>query len=147
MGTRAAFWIGNPQDLDKREWLGCVAFDGYPEGLPGIEDVKTEKEFRAFIARKRAESTCFAKPEGGWPYPWDDDIFLTDYTYAFFDGKLQVTVFHSGFQTLEDYQRDTQGDHDDDRAEPTDKLPSNVPAPKTYDRRQPDSIIIVSAKS
>ena len=139
MGTRASFWIGNPMDIENREWLGCVAFDGYPGGFGDkIDNVKTEKEFREFVEGESIRRD-FASPSGGWPFPWADDVFLTDYTYAFFDDKLNVAVFHSGFMPLEKY-----GDLDDDDWEKIDELPDNIPAPKKYDKTQPDSIIIVS---
>ena len=30
MGTRASFFIGNPTELDKREYIGSFHWDGFP---------------------------------------------------------------------------------------------------------------------
>ncbi len=139
MGTRAAFWIGDPRQIKKRELLGCKAFDGYPEGIDGIQKVKTVQGFRKLVSKLR-ESGDVCDPSKGWPYPWDDDIFLTDYTYAFFGGKLWVSIFHTGFASL----RAVQGEAYSRRK--NDPTCQNVPAPSRYDSRQPDSVIIVEAR-
>lgn len=144
MGTRAAFWIGDPRKLDSREWLGCKAFDGYPDGLPLLKEVATEEDFRNMVSLLREEND-FAKPEGGWPYPWDKDIFLTDYTYAFFDGALHVSCYHLGFVTMKHYLK-KKGDEDKVWNGDDDASCLNIPAPAKYDRNQPDSIMIISAK-
>ncbi len=53
MGTRAQFFIGNPSDLASRVWLGCVAFDGYPDGDCGeaLVKAKSQEDFTAAVAR------------------------------------------------------------------------------------------------
>ena len=138
MGTRAAFWIGDPRDLEHREWLGCVAWDGYV----WKEDAEwasftTEEEFRSAVDFVKRHSDDFADPaNGGWPFPWTDDIFLTDYTYAFFDGAVHYACYYSPFAKVGEELPD--GDTDD---------PSKikVPSPSTeWDRSQPDSIMIFS---
>ena len=138
MGTRASFWIGNPEDLEHREWLGGVSWDGYPEGFERLSKipVETEKDMRNFV-RSLQDRKDFADPaKGGWPWPWDDDIFLTDYTYAFFRGKLRITCYHCGWRTYKQWQK--KHDWSDES-----NLPDNVLAPRKYDARQPDSIIIL----
>jgi len=138
MGTRASFWIGNPGDLQNRAWLGCITWDGYPDGLPGIENISSIGAFRAYVATELSGRDDFANPKGGWPYPWDDDIYLTDYTYAFFDDAVQVTCFHQQFRTInEELNADPNEEWDN-------TLPTNIPAPSKYDRTQPDSIMILS---
>lgn len=144
MGTRASFWVGNPQDLEHREWLGCVAWDGYPCGFDGaLEKIQTEADFRAFVA-EQSKREDFARPGRGWPYPWDGDIFLTDYSYAFFPDGLRLTCYHHGWQTLAEH--DAENQREDDAPEEADKLPDNVPAPEKYGRGQPDSIMIFTAR-
>lgn len=139
MGTRASFWIGDPRDLEHREWLGCVAWDGYE----WCEDndwsrISTEVEFRSAIAIVKEERDDFADPmRGGWPFPWVDDIFLTDVTYAFFNGAVWYTWFYAPFVEVGEEQPE---DHPDD--------PSmrGVPSPSAeWDRSQPDSILVFSA--
>ncbi len=143
MGTRASFFIGNPCDLENRKWLGCIGWDGYPDGLPQLADVKDQEDFEKFVKCCKDERDDFADPEkGGFPFPWQDDLFLTDFTYAFFDGKLQLACFHHGFYTWEEYQADKETD-DEDEENPELK---NVAAPGEYDRSQPDSIMIIQGK-
>lgn len=132
MGTRASFFVGDPRDLEKREWLGCIAFDGYPEGVDELDEIGTEKAFKKAI-RAMEQRDDFASPKGGFPFPWPDDLFLTDYTYAFFDGKLQVACGHRGFVEWGERNK---------LSEMQNSIPSNIPAPGPYDPSQPDSIMI-----
>jgi hypothetical protein len=136
MGTRASFWIGDPRNLDNRELLGCIAWDGYPEGVPELERAKTEEEFRQIIGTFKNRED-FALPENGWPFPWESNIFLTGCTYAFFDNKLHYCWFSKPFV---EWPKEIPDDAEDD---PT-KI--NVPAPSEYNPQQPDSIIIIQAK-
>lgn len=138
MGTRAAFWIGDPTNLDEREWLGCVAFDGY-QWLEEWADnpPKTADEFRQAVRIIERTTVYFAAPAHGWPYPWDDDIFLTDITYAFIDGEIKACWFHKPFASLAAI--DSVEDVDD-------PAHMNVPAPGTYNPAQPDSIIVVALR-
>lgn len=141
MATRAAFWIGDPRRPDTREWLGCKAFDGYPENsnLLPILVAGTADEFRAAVAHLAKEAKDFARPDGGWPYPWAGDIFLTDYTYAFFDGKVQATCFHHGFRPIADVLIEGFEWPDGD-----DLSLHDVRFERPYDPSQPDSIIIMT---
>lgn len=144
MGTRAQFFIGNPSDLEGREWLGCVAWDGYPDGDCGdaLKDAKTEAEFRAGVAKIAAARDDFCDPsERSFPFPWKDDLYLTDCTYAWFAGAPQFTYFHRGFSPLPEFlARETDDDGPD-------TLPSNVAAPVSAKPPGPDSIMIVSMGS
>ena len=138
MGTRAAFWVGNPTQLDKREWLGCIAFDGHPENFEQLAGIVSEKEYRDAVQVIRDSSRDFATPDKGWPFPWADDIFLTDITYAFFGGVVQVCWFHSTFVSLNQYLVDPGVYCIEDVPEHI-----NVPCGKPYDPSQPDSIMII----
>lgn len=102
MGTRAQFFIGNPQDVEHREWLGCIAWDGYPKGdCEMLKDATTPDQFRALVATLAASRADFTDPQkNDYPFPWHDDIFITDCTYAFFDGATQYASFHTGWTTL-----------------------------------------------
>lgn len=142
MGTRAAFWIGNPIDLDNREWLGCVAWDGFPENFDGFEFCNTEKEFRAAVSGIAEDREDFSHPENGWPFPWDDDVFLTDATYFFKDGQVYGCWYHHKVSTF----KEMLNPKDDDTEE---NVPAHykVPAPAKYNRNQPDSIMIVSVQT
>lgn len=135
MGTRAAFWIGDPRQLDSREWLGCKAWGGFPDNktFKSMLAAKTADEFRAAV-----EPLTDAKPDKGWPYPWADHVFLTDFTYAFIDGGVMVSCFSHGLITAEKaLGEDPWPDSDDPSLQ-------NIPAPKAYDPTQPDSIMFIS---
>lgn len=81
MGTRADFYVGRG---DKAEWLGSVAWDGYPDGFDrdGLLNATTEQQFREAVAAELANREDGTTPEMGWPWPWDDST-TTDYAYAF----------------------------------------------------------------
>lgn len=83
MGTRADFYVGRGEQA---EWLGSIAWDGYPDGiedkiLSATDEAVYREHVHGFIA-SREDGT---KPEQGWPWPWEDSR-TTDYTYAF-DGR------------------------------------------------------------
>ena len=87
MGTRADFYVGTGP---KAEWLGSIAYDGYEWAEKGrrclFMRIIKKKDFLNAVAKilTRDDAT---KPEQGWPWPWDDSG-LTDYAYAFEDGKV-----------------------------------------------------------
>jgi hypothetical protein len=61
MGTRAQFFVGNPQDLEHREFLGTVAWDGRPNGDCGdaVREAKTpdQNNPRTSLHEDRAAGT------------------------------------------------------------------------------------------
>jgi hypothetical protein len=138
MGTRASFWIGDPRDLNNRTWLGCVAWDGYPEGdIETLKDAKSPEEFAGMIGSLAQRRDDFTSPiDSGWPFPWDGDVFLTDYTYAWIDGGIQIAHYHSGFFTWPEWEKQQERD---------DALPDDVPAPAKYDPEHgKDSLILLT---
>lgn len=91
MGTRADFYIGRGKNA---EWLGSIAWDGYPSGIDEPLLLSTsEQEFRQELSLflKRDDATL---PEDGWPWPWEDSE-TTDYAYALDDGKVYASCFGS----------------------------------------------------
>lgn len=101
MGTRADFYIRKESPEQKQtimEWLGSVAYDGFPDGFISQAGVmamtaKTEAEFRAAVGEVLASRRDGTTPDMGWPWPWDDSL-LTDYAYVF-DGE-NVNGFNFG---------------------------------------------------
>ncbi|AXQ68925.1 hypothetical protein HOU00_gp200 [Caulobacter phage CcrPW] len=147
MGTRAQFFINHPSDLEKRIWLGSVAWDGYPEGDIGeaFQGVKTVHDFREAVDKIALQRDDYCDPDKrSFPFPWMNDLYLTDCTYAFFDDAVQFTYFHNGFMPLEQFLALTEEQHEE-LSEREDQLPENVPAPTSALPPGPDSIIIVSA--
>jgi hypothetical protein len=87
MGTRADFYVGRGVEA---EWLGSIAWDGYPAGVDDAVHLSdNEEEYRrnvaAFLTREDA-----TLPEYGWPWPWDDSA-TTDYAYAFDAGRVYAS--------------------------------------------------------
>lgn len=144
MGTRAQFFINDPQNLETRKWLGCIAFDGYPDGdCRVLAECASEAAFIEAVGRLAKERDDFCDPAvHGFPFPWTSDLFLTDYTYAWMDGRVMMTCYHVGWIPLFDYLSQDKAAQKVyyDRG---DTLPDNVVAPTKWDRSAPDSILIV----
>lgn len=118
MGTRADFYVGRGPDA---EWLGSIAWDGYPSAI-GVGDAGNlgpgrlaflsagaEHEWRNLVAAFLAVREDATKPEDGWSWPWKDSS-TTDYAYAFDGGKVYASSFgHAWFDPL-DPPTDEDGD-------------------------------------
>jgi hypothetical protein len=92
VGTRADFYVGRGVNA---EWLGSIAYDGFPdnEDVLGVVS-KTEAVFRERIQSMLDRKEDSTTPDQGWPWPWDDS-HLTDYSYAFDNGKVYGSAFGS----------------------------------------------------
>ena len=95
MGTRADFYVGRGEQA---EWLGSIAWDGYPPGvfdnMDVLRQVTEEDAWRHHVSEFLAIRDDSTLPEAGWPWPWEDSG-TTDYAYAFDGGQ----VWGSGFGT------------------------------------------------
>lgn len=113
MPTRADFYVGRGRGA---EWVGSVAFDGYPDGIdltsceresvagmkfpkhekfPDGEhlfDATTEEQFRERLAAYFANRDDVTTPDHGWPWPWETS-HTTDYAYAFDGGRVWASGF------------------------------------------------------
>jgi hypothetical protein len=101
MGTRADFYEGRGEQA---EWLGSIAWDGYPEGIP--EEIKraTDSEvFRAALARFRETREDWTNPEQGWPWPWETS-HTTDFSYALDEGKVWASCFGSCWELATEWE-------------------------------------------
>jgi hypothetical protein len=144
MGTRAQFFIGDPRDTEAREWLGTIAWDGYPDGDCGaLAKASSEVGFRALVEHLKANRDDFCdRAQHGFPFPWRDDLFLTDFTYALFDGAVQMTCYHRGFVPLAEYVNGTD-EFKEAYHEAPEQLAKNVAAPAGGKPGGPDSIMIL----
>lgn len=80
MATRADFYVGRGEDA---EWLGSIAFDGYPGGIPdAIRQATTERAYRDAVLDMLRDDDSASGPDHGWPWPWSDSR-TTDWAYAF----------------------------------------------------------------
>ena len=94
MGTRADFYIGRGKDA---EWLGSIAWDGYPEGIDKkVLRAKTEKGFRSLLSKFFSSLEDVSLPKDGWPWPWEDSN-TSDYAYSFDNGKVYACPFGRGW--------------------------------------------------
>lgn len=108
MGTRADFYVGtaeqSPEDIDNPDftWLGSIGWDGYPDGVPdSLLEVSNVEEYLEELDKFFTSIDHATKPADGWPWPWNDSN-TTDYTYAFFGGKLWATNGGPWFDPTED---------------------------------------------
>lgn len=105
MGTRADFYIGGPDTL---RWLGSIAFDGYPIGLPSeLIRAATELAYTDAVLAllNRDDATT---PEQGWPWPWPDSR-TTDYAYTFTGGAVHGCAFGLGWWLAIDEPASVEG--------------------------------------
>lgn len=101
MGIRADFYVGRGADA---EWLGSVAWDGYP-GSPGLHQVLAstdERDFRLLVGDLIAERSDGTFPEHGWPWPWADS-HTTDWAYTIDDGTVYVSSFGQPWVAVDEY--------------------------------------------
>ena len=90
MGTRADFYVGRGENA---EWLGSIAWDGYPEGLPmSLWNITSEEEWRKSIVGILTSREDASLPADGWPWPWEDSG-TTDYAYALDSEKVWASFF------------------------------------------------------
>jgi hypothetical protein len=109
MGTRADFYVGRGESA---EWLGSIAYDGYPEGEPGgLLKIGDEAKFRKRVATMLTRRDDSSRPEDGWPWPWEDSR-TTDYAYSFHEGEVRVTCFGRGWLTRADLKKASKADPD-----------------------------------
>ena len=89
MGTRADFYVGTDKNA---EWLGSIAWDGYPGGIPDdILGARSEARYRQAVELFIEERDDGVKPEEGWPWPWDNSG-TTDCAYAWHDNEIGTRV-------------------------------------------------------
>lgn len=110
MGTRADFYIGRGENA---EWIGSIAWDGYPDGIDGaVRTAKTEEDFRQAVMKFFADRDDVTLPAAGWPWPWEDSR-TTDYAYAFDGGQVYYSGFgHEWTESMYD-ARELEYDHDE----------------------------------
>ncbi len=90
MGTRADFYISRGDDA---VWIGSIAWDGYPDGIPKALLEATDREvYRRIVNEFLQDRDDATFPEDGWPWPWDDSQ-LTDFAYAFEKDAVYCSCF------------------------------------------------------
>jgi hypothetical protein len=98
MGTRADFYVGR---CESAEWLGSIAYDGYPGGTPEpLLDAVSEADYRARVEAILVESESATRPDDGWPWPWPDSR-TTDFAYAW-DGGVFSSCFGHRWLSVEE---------------------------------------------
>ena len=108
MGTRADFYVGvGPQ----AEWLGSIAWDGYPSSFDKFwkktkskkNPVEMVKAFRKIVGDYLTDNDSAILPKDGWPWLWKDSG-MSDYAYAWHEGKVLILDFGHGWYTLKQWK-------------------------------------------
>lgn len=119
MGTRADFYVGQGKNA---EWLGSIAWDGYPTGEPReVIKATSEQQFRNEVAALLASTDHGTRPEQGWPWPWETS-HTTDYAYAFVDGRVMASNF--GYEWFDPRVERSEEDIDNAKRLPDDAFPN-----------------------
>ncbi|KKN32520.1 hypothetical protein LCGC14_0812850 [marine sediment metagenome] len=114
MGTRADFYIGRGL---KAEWLGSIAWDGYPPGIPkGILKTRLKEVYRKAVNQFISGREDGTLPEQGWPWPWEDSQ-TTDYAYAFDKGQVMASCF--GYDWFDPTEPEPEDSCDDEKDKAT----------------------------
>lgn len=135
MGTRADFY----ENKDSSEgWLGSVAWDGYPDGVPApVMEATSYDEFRTAVALILTEEKSASTPATGWPWPWDDSQ-TTDYAYVWSDDGVKVYEYGRPYPECPDDLSDEERDEWDLERTRTPKVAfpdmSAISAPTLGDR-------------
>lgn len=114
MGTRADFY----RELDgKLDWLGSIAWDGYPSGLPDLIGANSEADYLSRVA-ELSERDDWTSPETGWPWPWKTSK-TTDCAYVYREECDRVLLSWFGCPWLDAraYEEMTEEEGETARAE------------------------------
>ena len=101
MGTRADFYVGRGANA---EWLGSVAWDGYPDNddYDLIFASAEERPFRLSVNELLGRRDDGTMPEHGWPWPWEDST-TTDWAYTFDGGEIYASYFGAPWVPVSQY--------------------------------------------
>ena len=92
MGTRADFYIKVGKNLVQKDWIGSIAWDGYPEGIDKtVLEAGTINQFKKACLDFFSKRDDYTKPEEGWPWPWDTSA-TTDYAYVYDNSISKVLI-------------------------------------------------------
>lgn len=106
MGTRADFYLGKGENA---QWLGSIAWDGYPDGIDeAILKSKTKEHYIKKLRIFFSERDDVTLPRDGWPWPWEDSN-TTDYAYAFDKAKVSASCFGSNW--FDPLKQDDEGNY------------------------------------
>lgn len=90
MPTRADFYIGRGKNS---VWIGAIAADGIPSANPEVLiGVRSESEYRTKVELIIQEASHYGtRQEQGYPFPWAECPWMSDFAYAFDEGKTWVS--------------------------------------------------------
>ena len=111
MGTRADFYVGRGENA---EWLGSIAWDGYPDGIDKqLLNTTSEDAYRHAVAEFLKGREDKSLPDDGWPWPWDTS-HTTDFSYAFDGEKVHGSCFGSNwFDPTKELDENDERTHSD----------------------------------
>jgi hypothetical protein len=136
VGTRADFYVGSGV---KAEWLGSIAWDGYPDGIDAqVLGCQSEAAFRHAVADFLANREDGTTPDKGWPWPWDDSR-TTDYAYCFETDHADAYCFGRPVSM------DRSNDSDDEEERPKRADWPDMSAVKKFTMGQRSGVIVLRA--
>jgi hypothetical protein len=118
MGTRADFYTGGT-DPETMQWLGSIAWDGYPEdqygnGVPSyVLIAENESEYLDGLTDFFGECSSYTHPKQGWPWPWETSN-TTDYAYTFTNEGVRASAFGHQWHDPSNTPQWQEGDDDDE---------------------------------
>lgn len=98
MSKSASFCVGTGENA---EWIGSLTADGSIDGFSSIFDCTTEADYRDCVSEALAAAGFAAV----YQQPVDDQggVPPADYAYAFYDGKVWISVQGRTFVPVADY--------------------------------------------
>lgn len=94
MGSKADFYMGRGLGA---EWLGSIAWDGLPTGLPpDLRAIDKEDDWREEVTLFIEGRDDGVLADAGWPWTWDTS-HGTKYTYAFDRGHVWACCYGSSW--------------------------------------------------
>ena len=143
MGTRADVYLGKDEHA---EWLGSIAWDGYPEGLPKVITAsRQEQGYRGAVAYFVQERDDGTHPDQGWPWPWNNSR-TTDCAYTFSDDEVWCSRFGRPWARVHDYLRWTEEQSDDYSKQKQKVLFPDMSARKATTFGERSGLIILEAR-
>jgi len=109
MGTKGSFWVGNPENPARSNWLGMKKISGYPRTHSSRSNslnfggVTTKNQFKRRVKEIQRGTTNFVSPTSAL-YKVEQLHFCdhlpneVNYTYAWFGGKVQIQKFNQGWK-------------------------------------------------
>jgi hypothetical protein len=115
---KASFWVGNPENKARSDWLGLITFGGYPTTHPFTEDdhlpidkgihfslTTSKKQFKRkveWILDSARPNSAMKKGQYATEETLRFPSLIIDYTYAYYHGQVHIARFNLGWKICGD---------------------------------------------